>query len=235
MIANFYNYFHFCCITLSILLLNGCASLTGYQDGRSIGEGNGEAMISLNMSQSPSFSKIEDAGIIEDIPRFIFPNIEIAGRYGVSKDLDVTLRMNTNLNVGVGAKYQILGDRHSKYALGTGFELGTFGLISGLWNLQIPLYASIHPTESFAFYISPRFIHQFSTFGGTVGWNYLGGNAGFLFGSKHKFGIDFGYYEVGTSDLTRVGLGSIGIGGKFFIGDDEENSIPNKKTKKRRK
>ena len=144
-----YNPLFLIAILFSILLLNSCASLTGYQDGRAIGEGNGEAMVSLNLSQSPSFSDLDETvGEEFDIPRFLFPNIELGGRYGLAEDIDVTLRMNTNLNLGVGIKYQILGDRFSKYALGTGLEVGTFGLISGLWNTQVPLYASIHPSAS---------------------------------------------------------------------------------------
>ena len=46
---------------LMILVLNSCASLTGYQDGRSVGEGNGEVGVSLNLSQSPNFGDLEDS------------------------------------------------------------------------------------------------------------------------------------------------------------------------------
>lgn len=234
------NHYKILILLLTILSLQSCASLTGFQDGRTVGEGNGEAMISLNASQSPSFIDLEETidgttGESIDIPRFLFPNIELGGRYGIAEDLDVTLKLNTNLNISAGIKYQILGDRFSKYALGTGLEVGSFGIVTGLFNTQIPLYASIHPTESFAFYLSPRFIYQFSSIGGLIGWNYIGGNTGLLFGSKHKFGLDVGYYQVGTSSTARIGLITVGIGGKFFFGNNENPDVPSSKKKKKKR
>lgn len=216
------------------LIFSGCASLTGYQDGRSVGEGNGEAMVSLNFSQSPSFGDLEDSTGIDYIPRFAFPNIEIGGRYGATEKLDVTLRMNTNLNISAGAKYQLVGDRMSGFALGLGAELGTFGLITALWNVQIPAYMSFHPNDRFAFYASPRYIYQFSTIGGVEGWNYIGGNIGVLFGSKHKFGIDAGFYKVGATGVEKIGLTSIGIGGKFVFGDNDAGYAKPGSKKKRK-
>ncbi|MBL0099895.1 MAG: hypothetical protein IPP49_07475 [Saprospiraceae bacterium] len=224
-----------CICSVSILILfSGCASLTGYQDGKSIGKDNGEIMVSLNLSQSPSFNDIEDSTGITDIPRFAFPNIEIGGRYGATDKLDITLRLNTNLNIGVGAKYQIVGDRLSDFAMGVGAEIGTFGLITGLWNAQIPLYLSFHPSERMAIYATPRYIYQFTTVGNTSGWNYLGGNIGLLFGSKHKFGIDAGFYQVGATGVEKIGLASFGIGGKFVLGNNDSTPL-NTGTKKRKK
>ena len=171
-------------LLISIIFFTGCASLTGYQDGKSIGEGNGEAIISLNFSQSPSFTDLVDSSGINEITRFAFPNIEVGGRYGATEKLDVTLRMNTNLNIALGAKYQVVGNRTSDFALGIGAEAGTFGLITGLWNVQVPVFASFHPNERMAIYISPRYIYQFTTIGGRTDWSYLGGNLGLLFGSR---------------------------------------------------
>ncbi|MFZ1751279.1 MAG: hypothetical protein WAU01_13840 [Saprospiraceae bacterium] len=220
---------------LGIFWFSSCASLTGYQDGKTIGKDNGEAMISLNISQSPEYSNIEDSFDIEDIPSFIFPNIEVGGRYGVAENLDVTLRVNTNLNLAIGAKYQILGDRSADFAVSLGAEVGTFGLVTGIWNAQIPVYFSYHPSEKVALYASPRYIFQFSTIGGTEGWQYAGGNIGVLFGSRHKLGIDAGLYSVGANGLDRINLITVGIGGKFFFGKEMEIASENRSGKKRRK
>lgn len=220
---------------LMILVLNSCASLTGYQDGRSVGEGNGEVGVSLNLSQSPNFGDLEDSIGISDVPTFRFPNIETAGRYGVAEKLDVIFKVNTNLNLGIGAKFQVVGDRSSQFALGIGAEAGTFGLVSGLWNVQIPLYTSFHPKENFSIYASPRYIYQFSTVGDIEGLNYLGGNFGLLFGNKHKFGIDFGYYRVGANDVKSIGITTFGIGGRFRIGNNDPTTTSSRSSTKKRK
>ncbi|MBL7775891.1 MAG: hypothetical protein JNK89_07790 [Saprospiraceae bacterium] len=201
------------------LLCSNCASLTGFQDGRTVGQNNGEFSASLNVASSPDFNDWEDqADSIADIPNLFFANIEFAGRYGVAEKVDLTLRLNTTLNLGVGAKFQVVGDRESPVALALGAELGTFGLVSGLWNVQVPVYFSLHPQENFAWYLSPRYIYQFTSYAGADdGLSYVGGNTGLLFGKRHKFGIDVGYYRVGT-DGSRIGALQIGLGGRFAIG-----------------
>jgi len=218
-----------------VIFVTSCASLTGYQDGKSIGAGNGEIMASLNLSQSPSFNDIEDSTNIISIPRFSFPNIEVGGKYGVTEKLDVFVRLNTNLNFNAGMKYQVVGDRSSQFALGAGAEVGNFALISSLWNVQIPVYASYHPTENFTVYASPRYIYQFTTFAGLDGWSYVGGNFGLLFGNKNKFGIDVGIYKVGANGIGRIGLTSFGFGGRFGLGNNYPESTGKNKSKKKRK
>ena len=72
---------------LSVLFSN-CASLTGFQDGRTVGQNNGEFAVSLNVAQSPNFNDWEDLGdsVNVDIPTLFFANMEISGRYGVAEN-----------------------------------------------------------------------------------------------------------------------------------------------------
>jgi len=204
------------------LFLSNCASLTGFQDGRSVGKNNGEIMGSLNFSQSPDFDNWEDQGdSLDNVPNLFFPSIEFGGRYGVAEKVDITLRLNTNLNLGIGVKAQMLGDRESKAALALGAEAGTFGLISGLWNFQVPVYFSVHPTENFAWYLTPKFVYQFTSYAGADnGLSYTGANTGLLFGKRNKFGLDLGYYRVGAEGES-IGLFQVGIGGRFALGKED--------------
>ncbi|MBK8701611.1 MAG: hypothetical protein IPN29_19490 [Saprospiraceae bacterium] len=226
----------------AMIFLTGCASLTGFQDGRTLGEQKVELGISLNVSQSPDFidGEDDDDGGLDDI--LVFPNFELTGKYGVTEKFDLGLRLNTNLNFSINGKYQLFGDQTSPAALAIGTEVGTFGIFYSLWNIQFPLYFSIHPEENFSWYLSPRYIFQFA--GGNLGSssNYLGGNTGLLFGSKHKIGIDLGYYRFNGGnflfeDEFDANVFTIGVGGKFVFGGKEgdEEPEPVKKTRKRRK
>ncbi len=188
-----------------------------------MGEGNAEIGVSLNMSQSPDFDKLGDE--IEDstdvnIPSFFFPSFEFSGRYGVAEKVDIGVRLNTNLNFGISGKFQVVGDQESSFAMALGAEVGTFGLISGLWNVQIPVFLSVHPSERFSWYFSPRYIYQFTTYAGAEnGLSYLGGNTGVMFGSRNKFGLDIGYYNVSAgADNGSIGMLQIGLGARFPIG-----------------
>lgn len=204
-----------------LFAFSNCASLTGFQDGRTVGQNNGEFSASLNFAQSPDFNDWEDQndsfGII---PRIFFPSIELGGRYGIAEKVDLTLRLNTTLNIGLGAKFQVVGDRESQVALALGAEVGSISLISGLWNVQIPVYFSLHPQENFAWYLSPRYIYQFESYSGAdFSLSYVGGNTGLLFGKRHKFGLDFGYYRVG-SEGDNIGIVQFGFGGRFALGNN---------------
>lgn len=224
----------------SAMLLSNCASLTGFTDGRVIGKNNGEFVGSLNFSQTPKFSDFADSDsiLVGDDFRFTFPSVEVGGRYGVADKIDIGVRMNSNLNLAVDGKFQILGDHESKTALSLGVGVGTFGLLLsgvGLWNFQVSAPFSVHPTEKVAWYVAPRFIGQFATaVGETSGLlKYTGGNTGFLFGDKVKFGIDLGYYRWGAGG-DSVGLFQFGGGMKFRFGDNEGSSSSKGKGKKKK-
>lgn len=228
------KFFKFLLAALSIVVVSSCASLTGFQDGRSLGEEAFEMTGSLNLSQSPDFF-FDDEEVLDN---FFFPNIEIAGKYGATDKLDVGVKLNTNLNFSLTSKYQVLGDRQSNTALGIGADVGTFGLISSLWNVQVPLYFSVHPTEKFTWYLTPRYIFQFGVADLANSIHYYGGNVGVLLGRKNKFGFDLGYYQLSNFSSFPVDLLTIGIGGRFVFGGKEEETMKDdvmKKKPRRRK
>ncbi len=224
--------------SLSLVFLASCASLTGYQDAKTLGKDVLEGGASLNLSRSPDF--ISDVSSGADVTPIPFPNLELTARYGISEKFDLGVRLNTSLNIGFSGKYQVVGDRQSKVALAIGGELGSFGVISNLWNIQMPLYFSVHPSQKFSWYLSPRYVYQFGA--GDLGLgpnlNYYGGNTGILYGSKHKFGLDIGYYGLDGITSSTTNLLTFGIGGKFIIsGGDNDDYTPAKSnsTKKGRK
>jgi hypothetical protein len=194
-----------------LLFISSCASISGFEEGRSLGEGNGEFIISANVINVPGILNLDDDE--EDISEdFSFPNIDLSYKYGVTDKLDVGGRLTSNLNAGVFVKYQLVGDQSSRFALGTGLEAATtLGL---LYNVQIPINMSFYPSAGVCFNVAPRGIFQFATGDFSESITYLGGNFGVLFGKRNKFGIDIGYYKV-DGDATLL---TYGIGGKFRMG-----------------
>jgi hypothetical protein len=205
------------------LMFSSCASLTGFQDGRTIGENRGEVMVSLNSSGSPEFTDLindQDTNNVNIGLPITFANFELGGRYGITEKLDVSMKINTTFSAALGAKYQLVGNQTSKFALAAGLDVGT--VLLAVYNVQVPLYLSVHPTEMITIYATPRYIYQFP-FVGLVDWSYAGGNFGLLFGRKHKFGIDAGIYQVGRRDVGNIRLTTIGIGGKFVFGNSKSD------------
>jgi hypothetical protein len=205
-------------------LLSDCASLAGFQDGRSLGKGTTELSGSLNFNTSPQFNDFDNDSIGVDVPTIFAPNLEFGVKHGVTEKIDVGFRISTNLNVAVAVKGQVVGDDQSPFALGLGLEAGTFGLISGLWNIQVPVFLSVHPSEKFTAYLNPKYIYQFSSYADLDGGlSYLGSNVGLLFGKRNKFGVDFGYYNLNAGDARDgIGLIQFGIGGRFALGGDRD-------------
>lgn len=194
-----------------MLIFNSCASITGFEEGRTNGEEVHSLLVSANYTYLPDLS---EGSIIGDSGGA--PMIEASYKYGIKEKLDIGIRANTFLNLAVNGKYQLVGDQQSNFALASGLELGIFAGLS-VWNVQIPLFASIYPKDNICIYLNPRYIFQ--TAGAqNEGANYLGTNFGILIGKKNKLGIDLAYYNVGASNEFATML-NFGVGGKFVFGN----------------
>ena len=175
-------------IALLAIIASGCASLTGFEEGRTVGKGRSEITPSINYSRSPNlFGDIEELDLLQG-----FPNIEMSYKYGVGERVDVGVRASTNLNTSVYSKY---------------------------------------PAEFITINISPRYTYQFITGLSSFGANFLGGNAGVMFGKKNKFGIDVGYYSVSFRDFVKPFF-TVGVGGKFQFGDSESYNSPRRRNRR---
>jgi hypothetical protein len=202
------------------LLFTNCASLTGFMTGRTVGANRGEFMATLNASQTPDFDLDGDESDSLEIDNYYFPNLELSGRYGIVDKIDIGLKVNSNFNLALDARFQLIGDQYSPFALSAGAGFGTFALFAALYNVQIPLYLSVHPSETVAIYVSPRYVAQFAAGDISGSINYFGGNAGILIGGeKVKFGIDAGYYDIGKEELS-FGIATFGLGVKVPLGNN---------------
>lgn len=206
--------FLFALLTIITLLSNySCASLSGLEEGRVLGENGSELIIAGNLTNSPDIFDTDFSS--EDIDEsIIFPNIELSYKRGISEKLDLGIKTNTTFNTSIFAKYQFVGDEVSTFALSSGITLES--ILGITYSVGVPIYASYYPDENITINFAPRYTYQ-SILNSEGSAGYLGGNFGILFGSRNKFGIDIGYYNVAVEGVSGT-LINIGFGGKFRLG-----------------
>ncbi|NUQ26113.1 MAG: hypothetical protein HUU34_19355 [Saprospiraceae bacterium] len=222
-----HNIFVVAVLLSGILLWSGCASLTGFQTGKTVGDEKGEIAMSVNFVSAPDFDPDDDEEPDGNLVISRIGLFEFGGRYGVAEKIDIGMRINTVLNFLADVKVQVVGDQTSVFAMALGGGVGGFGFVSTdgmLMNFQVPVYFSIHPNDKFALYAAPRYIGQFgTTFERSSGMlNYFGSNFGFEAGKKVKFGLDIAYYNLwNDGEEIDNSLFQIGFGVKFTLGGKE--------------
>ena len=196
---------------LSIILplfFTSCVSITGLEEGRTLGENNIEISGSLNMSSIIGSTEDDDYSDSETMP--LIPNMEGKFKYGISDDMDLGVRINSNYNFSAFAKFKL--SETEKGALSAGMELATVGGFS--YAFHLPLFFSHYPNSHVALNFSPRYIYQSPTLNDSgTGLHHFGANTGVFIGRNNKVGFDIGYY----SNKIGRNLFTIGVGGIFKI------------------
>jgi hypothetical protein len=206
-------------ILIAILLIApGCAQFSGFQTGRTAGKGGGEIYLALAAVNTAADINFESDSSSFETGSLLIPNLEAGGRYGVGERFDIGLRFSTSLSFLVDAKYQLVGDQESLFAMSVGGTIGYQGFaVVGLWQGQIPLFFSLHPNEKLAFYFSPKYITQFSSALEAGSINYGSFSTGAEFGERVKFVVDFSLAKIlNEQELFDVlNFWQVGIGVKF--------------------
>lgn len=196
-----------------ILFSFGCATNNAFEDGRSLGKGVREIKAVAGLSR---------INVYEDNFLFtngfaVLPYLSLSYGYGIREKLDVGIRADVGSNISVNTKYQFYGDKNSKIALATGFELGSI-IPSGfsIINFHLPLYGSYHFTDKWSVYANPRYIRQYSFYHNDgEDMHILGGNLGLMVGNKNKFGVDLAILSSSYSNEPIFDLITFSIGGKL--------------------
>ena len=216
------NQIHFILAILTILLLQSCAQLSGFQTARVLPKNEGE--IGFTAGGLSTFNTDDLGG---ELGILSAPVVEVFGRIGFGNNFDAGLKVSSTLSGVFDAKWQFVGDQESKFAMATGLGLGFQGGAANAFLMQahIPLHMSIHPSDRFAVYFSPRYINQFILGRNIEGANlgYLGMSSGIEVGKKVKFILDFSFFNiVNAGGVDTPNLFQIGAGAKFRLSGGEE-------------
>ena len=196
--------------------LTGCIQVSSWQTARTVGEGNGEILVALGaLGISDPLGDETDAGI---------GTMELMGRYGVSEKVDLGIKISSFSSYVFDAKFQLIGDRDAQFALAVGPGIGITAFVgtNGIFQGHVPIHMSVHPSDRFAFYFTPKYASQFTLGDGAL--HYLGGSLGLEFGRKVKFGLDVSFVNLlndqDADDIFEefgLQLFQVGFGAKFRI------------------
>jgi hypothetical protein len=209
---------------MGLSMLSSCGTFSGMQTGRTVEKNAVELGLSYYRPKGIFNALALKLDKENHIPRLGY--LQFNAKYGITDHLDAGLNLSTYGLIGLEAKYQLLGDQESLFALSAGGSLNTF--LFYYYEFQIPVYASVHPLPDLAIYVSPKYAGQFLSLLGlsSVTYNgYTGLSGGIMYGDRVKVGLDGTFMHP-----TRRVLGhtvfpdfyNIGIGVKWTINGGKE-------------
>jgi hypothetical protein len=139
-------------VSLVLISMSSCVSFSSMQTGKTVGKGE--------MSVTPSINMVQGNGELE---QFGLPFLEVQGSYGIKENFDLQAKISLLGPIGVGAKYQFIGNQSSQAAVALGLQTGYFNTSSdntktNMFEFQIPIYASYHPKNWLSVYASPKYL-----------------------------------------------------------------------------
>lgn len=201
----------------------GCGSYSSMQTARTVERGSGEVGLNLFLPYGIIDAIAQTAD--KDRTNFTVPYLQLTGKVGITEKMDVGLSLSTFGQLGLEAKYQILGDQESLFALAAGGAINTFFFT--YYDFQLPVHASVHPVENLGIYITPKYIGQFvSNFGlASTYFDYTGLSTGVVYGDKVKVGGEITMaFPLGKFYRVDVfpNLYNFGVGVKWRLGSGKE-------------
>ena len=148
-------------VALFLLIIN-CASISNFSTARPVGRGNGAVTAALSRIATLS----DTVPLIEQIPDFYF--FELMGTVGITDRFDVGVKYTFPAAGFIEGKYCLLADdslkgRFLSPALRAGYT--SFPHDSGSSNtrfeVSVPLYASVFPSELFGITVAPLYSIRF--------------------------------------------------------------------------
>jgi hypothetical protein len=190
-----------------LMVLAGCATMNGFEEGRALGKKNTELTLSASYAELANYLTYTEGS--DDVPkRFKMPVVEANVKVGVSDRWDVGGKVNSSLNLALYYRHQMIGDKTSRFALGSGLEISA--AFPTVFTVQIPVHMTYYFSEKLALNVAPRGVYlvgsekidgEESFFSTDAETTFLGGNVGLLYGKKVKYGIDLGLYRVRPNNL----------------------------------
>lgn len=214
---------------LAVVLLSSCFSINNFQTAKTLNKNQVELGAGLAGGSSIDFDS-DRADTIGgyDIPAVPYADVVFFGRYGITDRFDAGLRFSTLGDLGIDAKYMLIGDNESGFTLSPGIGFSTnYWLVSltGIFQVEVPIHTSYQLSDNFSLFFTPRYVGQTSTYFDTTNetfFNYLGGSAGLEFGKDIRFIIGANYLRMLDSPINDINISNfnLGAGVRYRFGGD---------------
>lgn len=198
---------------LLVVILVGCTSTESLQDGRSLSKGVSEFSSTINVG---NFNDVSGAWPADTI----VPDVKVQYGYGLSNRFDLGIKVNSAFFGSIQTKYQLIGTQNSMGAVSIFNEIGVNSATVFLgrfdyYNLT-SIIGSIH-LKKFAIFTTPKFLFQDFQLREWPGKmpdepiqreikKPFGLSYGVIYGSKHRFGLEFSHYFNKKQNSLQVGL-----------------------------
>jgi len=205
--------------------LIGCASLTSFQDARTIEKGTGRAHVAFNMytetneKDEGDLDKIDDEGFM----------LQLGGRFGLTDKIDMGITYIVPGSVLLDGKYQFTAPT-SVLGVSSGLKLGYLSYSYGSENnmdtvmaldVIVPVYASYYPVSWIAVTLNPDVVSRIRLKGPkTDPYILIGGNASLKLGKNIGVVAEAGYHVQPGEDRVFTTYG-----GSFYTPLDLSNFL----------
>jgi hypothetical protein len=194
-----------CCCAAMV----GCASLTSFQEARTVEKGTGRAHIAYN-----KYIETQDTADFEG------GMLQVAGRYGITDKFDLGITYVIPGSIVVDGKY-LFTSRTFPLALSSGIKVGyleyeLFDVTTRAIDAIIPLYISYYPLSWIALTMIPDAVARFPIGDDDAKPLYLvGGNVNLKIGGA-RYGLigEYGYHLEPGADATHAFQT---MGGAFYM------------------
>lgn len=195
----------------------GCASLSSYQEARTLEKGQSKIFIGATGYQDDLKTVdvkdlLKDSATEDGTSMFM---LELGGRVGIMEGLDVGLRTSIPGGASIDAKYQFVGrDSLSSFQMSSGLRGGYASVQVNEQDIAVidliaPVYATYAPTDWMSVTLAPQFCYRISD---NEYWfpsgAIVGGNVDLRLGSSIGLIGEFGYHRHLTEDYTMMNYGA---------------------------
>ncbi len=209
-------------MTAVSLFMTGCASLSSYQEAKTIDKGTNRVFLgagTYNEQYKKQDNEIaeEVATIVEDINWIL---LEGGMRIGLLDNVDVGIKLTFPGGLSVDGKYMLLGGEGELLAASVGAEFGYMSIEmtstnsegaetsvkSTTMDFSVPAYLSIYPTDWLGLTVIPDYTFRTMSpaSGPSSSASIYGANASLKIGSSWGLIAEYGYHLSTESQVEAI-------------------------------